>query len=398
MVCRLGVVAALGGDCPQVGVVCLADVSLFPGWTECFASEVGPRLILRISDIWPLRCLSDRLVRWKILLWDVVDAARSLGENVAADSVKAGQGQPGYCFELSWNGVGLVVTLGPVKGSTVKPGPLTPAAVLRVLERGGRWATVEDNLAKMWQANLTEWYEENPDGDNLKKEENPAVGDNLKGHRWATSAGWGTDTEEENPKGDNLKKEENPKGDNLKKEENPKGDNLKKEENPKGDNLKKEENPKGDNLKKEENPAEGDNLMREGAEENPDFGENLDGGMEDDAGDGNAAQAGDIGGILLWLRWLGLASFWLTVCENVFLVAVCLVDSFEFRQCSWDREVWKGRLARISWLQVIMYAWGDLEGLACQANWNFIVDRFKRWVGMKEGWKRGWADIDLAEF
>ncbi|KAJ4453862.1 hypothetical protein PAPYR_11547 [Paratrimastix pyriformis] len=82
MVCRLGVVAALGGGCPQVGVVCLADVSLSPGWTECFASEVGPRLILRISDIWPLRCL-----------------------NVAADSVKAGQGQSGYCFELSWNGV-----------------------------------------------------------------------------------------------------------------------------------------------------------------------------------------------------------------------------------------------------------------------------------------------------
>ncbi|KAJ4457237.1 hypothetical protein PAPYR_7409 [Paratrimastix pyriformis] len=118
----------------------------------------------------------------------------------------------------------------------------------------------------MWQANLTEWYEENPDGDNLKKEENPAVGDNLKGHRWATPAGWGMDTMEENPK---------------------KGDNLKKEENPAvGDNLKghcwatsagwgtdtEEENPKGDNLKKEENPAEGDNLMREGAEENPDFG------------------------------------------------------------------------------------------------------------------------------
>ncbi|KAJ4456531.1 hypothetical protein PAPYR_8172 [Paratrimastix pyriformis] len=33
-------------------------------------------------------------------------------------------------------------------------------------------------------------------------------------------------------------------------------------------------------------------------------------------------------------------------------------DSFEFRQCSWDREVWKGRLARISWMRVIMYAWG----------------------------------------
>ncbi|KAJ4459519.1 hypothetical protein PAPYR_4579 [Paratrimastix pyriformis] len=116
----------------------------------------------------------------------------------------------------------------------------------------------------MWQANLTV-YEENPDGDNLKKEENPAVGDNLKkeenpavgdnlkGHRWATPAGWGMDTMEENPK-------------------------------------------KGDNLKKE----------------NPDFGENLDGGMEDHAGDGNAAQAGDIGGILLWLRWMGLASFLLT--------------------------------------------------------------------------------------
>ncbi|KAJ4453491.1 hypothetical protein PAPYR_12027 [Paratrimastix pyriformis] len=66
----------------EVGVVCLADVSLSPGWTECFASEVGPRLILRISDIWPLRCLSDRLVRWKILLWDVADAARSLGERM----------------------------------------------------------------------------------------------------------------------------------------------------------------------------------------------------------------------------------------------------------------------------------------------------------------------------
>ncbi|KAJ4454288.1 hypothetical protein PAPYR_11046 [Paratrimastix pyriformis] len=135
----------------------------------------------------------------------------------------------------------------------------------------------------MWQANLTEWYEENPEGDNLKKEENPAVGDNLK--------------KEENPAvGDNLKKEENPA-----KEENPGvGDNLKghrwapsagwgtdtEEENPKGDNLKK---------KKEENPAEGDNLMREGAEENPGFGENLDGRMEDHAGDGNASQAGDIG-------------------------------------------------------------------------------------------------------
>ncbi|KAJ4457225.1 hypothetical protein PAPYR_7396 [Paratrimastix pyriformis] len=73
-------------------------------------------------------------------------------------------------------------------------------------------------------------------------------------------------------------------------------------------------------------------------------------------------------------------------------------DSFEFRQCSWDREVWKGRLARISWMRVIMYAWGDLEGLACQANWNFIVDRLKRWVGMKEGWKRGGLTLTWLNF
>ncbi|KAJ4454005.1 hypothetical protein PAPYR_11407 [Paratrimastix pyriformis] len=155
----------------------------------------------------------------------------------------------------------------------------------------------------MWQANLTEWYEENPDGDNLKKEENPAVGDNLK--------------KEENPAvGDNLKKEENPAvGDNLKgiAGRHRLGGDGHGGGKPWGDNLKKEENPaEGDNLKKEENPAEGDNLLREGAEENPDFGENLDGGMEDHAGDGKASQAGDIGGILLWLRWLGLASFLFT--------------------------------------------------------------------------------------
>ncbi|KAJ4454324.1 hypothetical protein PAPYR_10985 [Paratrimastix pyriformis] len=322
MVCRLGVVAALGGGCPQVGVVCRADVSLSPGWTECFASEVGPRLILRISDIWPLRCLSDRLVRWKILLWDVADAARSLGERmwplILLRLVKGslvivlsfpgmglmGAPMPASAQNLRMNGQlwttseGLVVTLGPVKGSTVKPGPLNTRSGSCGCWREGA-ATVEDNLAKMWQANLTEWYEENPDGDNLKKEENPDVGDNLKGHRWATPAGWGMDTMEENPKKGTTSRGGKPRG---------------------------------------KNPAEGDNLMREGAEENPDFGENLDGGMEDDAGDGNAAQAGDIGGILLWLRWLGLASFLLT--------------------CSWDREVWKGRLARISWLQVIMYAWG----------------------------------------
>ncbi|KAJ4454372.1 hypothetical protein PAPYR_10951 [Paratrimastix pyriformis] len=159
----------------------------------------------------------------------------------------------------------------------------------------------------MWQANLTEWYEENPEGDNLKKEENPAVGDNLK-------------------------KEENPPGIAGRHRLGGDGHGGGK---PQGGQPQEEEGGK---------PAEGDNLMREGAEENPGFGENLDGRMEDHAGDGNASQAGDIGGILLWLRWLGLASF--------------AYDSFEFRQCSWDREVWKGRLARISWMRVIMYAWG----------------------------------------
>ncbi|KAJ4454344.1 hypothetical protein PAPYR_10976 [Paratrimastix pyriformis] len=370
MVCRLGV-AALGG-CPQVGVVCLADVSLSPGWTECFASEVGPRLILRISDIWPPE-MPKLLGMWPLILVGLVKGIIQF----QYWTEQMGAPMPASAQNLRMNGQlwttseGLVVTLGPrflrvlerreiddlgrtggdaragqgVNGQTRTP--LTPAAVpagageegaavlrrrdaLGIVTPGVARERVEDNLAKMWQANLTEWYEENPDGDNLKKEENPAVGDNLKkeenpavgdnlkkeenpavgdnlkGQRWATSAGWGMDTMEENPK---------------------KGDNLKKEENPGvGDNLKghrwapsagwgtdtEEENPKGDNLKKEENPAEGDNLLREGAEENPDFGENLDGGMEDHAGDVNAAQAGDIGGILLWIRWMGLASFLLT--------------------------------------------------------------------------------------
>ncbi|KAJ4452557.1 hypothetical protein PAPYR_13245 [Paratrimastix pyriformis] len=228
MVCRLGAVAACGG-CPQVGVVCLADVSLSPAGQSALPrrwalSGVGNNY--RISDIWPLRCLFDRLVRWKILL-DVADAARSLGERMWL---------PNACIRTKppneWATLDDIDDLGRTggdaragQGSTVKPGfPLTPAAVLRVLEEGplcyvggcprdrypGWPERAEDNLAKMWQANLTEWYEENPAvGDNLKKEENPAVGDNLK--------------KEENPAvGDNLKKEENPAvGDNLKKEETP---------------------------------------------------------------------------------------------------------------------------------------------------------------------------------
>ncbi|KAJ4452971.1 hypothetical protein PAPYR_12688 [Paratrimastix pyriformis] len=324
-----------------------ADVSLSPGWTECFASEVGPRLILRISDIWPPE-MPKLLGMWPLILLRLVKGSLVIVLSFPGMGLM-GAPMPASAQNLRMNGQLWTTTGGDARAGQGVNGqtrtPLTPAAVpagageegaaglrrrdaLGIVTPGVARERVEDNLAKMWQANLTEWYEENPDGDNLKKEENPdgdnlkkeenpdgdnlkkeenpAVGDNLKGHRWATPAGWGMDTMEENPK---------------------KGDNLKKEENPAvGDNLKghrwatsagwgtdtEEENPKGDNLKKEENPAEGDNLMREGAEENPDFGENLDGGMEDDAGDGNAAQAGDIGGILLWLRWLGLASFLLT--------------------------------------------------------------------------------------
>ncbi|KAJ4456527.1 hypothetical protein PAPYR_8167 [Paratrimastix pyriformis] len=124
----------MGGGCPQVGVVCLADVSLSPGWTECFASEA-------LSGV-------GNIYRWKILLWDVADAARSLGERmwplILVGLVKGslvivlsfpgmglmGAPMPASAQNLRRNGQlwtmseGLVVTLGPVKGSTVKPGPL----------------------------------------------------------------------------------------------------------------------------------------------------------------------------------------------------------------------------------------------------------------------------------
>ncbi|KAJ4452758.1 hypothetical protein PAPYR_12982 [Paratrimastix pyriformis] len=88
------------------------------------------------------------IYRWKILLWDVADAARSLGERmwplILVGLVKGiihqywteqmGAPMPASAQNLRRNGQlwtmseGLVVTLGPVKGSTVKPG-LPPAAV-----------------------------------------------------------------------------------------------------------------------------------------------------------------------------------------------------------------------------------------------------------------------------
>ncbi|KAJ4453351.1 hypothetical protein PAPYR_12192 [Paratrimastix pyriformis] len=130
MVCRLGVVAALGGGCPQVGVVCLADVSL----------SALPR-------------------RW---------ALSGVGNNYrTGGDARAGQGVNGQ-------------TRTPLTPAAVPAGAGEEgAAVLRrrdalgIVTPGVARERVEDNLAKMWQANLTEWYEENPDGDNLKKEKTP---------------------------------------------------------------------------------------------------------------------------------------------------------------------------------------------------------------------------------
>ncbi|KAJ4453923.1 hypothetical protein PAPYR_11484 [Paratrimastix pyriformis] len=59
-------------------VVSRLDRVLCLGGGPCLVSEITTEF--QISG--PLRCLSDRLVRWKILLWDVADAARSLGERM----------------------------------------------------------------------------------------------------------------------------------------------------------------------------------------------------------------------------------------------------------------------------------------------------------------------------
>ncbi|KAJ4452888.1 hypothetical protein PAPYR_12813 [Paratrimastix pyriformis] len=280
MVCRLGVVAALGGGCPQVGVVCLADVSL-----SALPSEVGPvwcrnnyRYLDACLTVWSDGRSFSGMLLMRHVLWErkllgmwpliLVGLVKGNGSSNACICTK-----PRRNGQLWTTSEGLVVTLGPVKGSTVKPGPLHSGSCgcwkAAVLQR------VEDNLAKMWQANLTEWYEENPDRDNLKKEENlrkTPSGTTSKGiagrHRLGGDGHGGGKPQ--------------------------------------------------DNLKKEEKPAEGDNLRRktplkgqpheEGAERTRLWGK-PDGGMEDHAGDGNASQAGVSRGILLWLRWLGLASF-----------------------------------------------------------------------------------------
>ncbi|KAJ4453190.1 hypothetical protein PAPYR_12413 [Paratrimastix pyriformis] len=184
----------------------------------------------------------------------------------------------------------------------------------------------------MWQANLTEWYEENPDGDNLKKEENPAVGDNLKGIAGRHRLGGDGHDGGKPRRGTTSRRKTPPSGTTSR--------GIAGRHRLGGDGHGGGKRGTTSRRRK----TEGDNLMRGRSRENPDFGENLDGGMEDDAGDGNAAQAGDIGAYYFGSGGWGWLPF--------------AYDSFEFRQCSWDREVWKGRLARISWLQVIMYAWG----------------------------------------
>ncbi|KAJ4453189.1 hypothetical protein PAPYR_12412 [Paratrimastix pyriformis] len=127
-----------------------ADVSLSPGWTECFASEVGPNF-----RYLALRCLSDRLVRWKILLWDVADAAffgrKLLGMwplillRLVKGSLVTVLSFPGMGWELQclhrtkppneW-AVRLVVTLGPVKGQRSNQDPCYPAVPAGAGERG----------------------------------------------------------------------------------------------------------------------------------------------------------------------------------------------------------------------------------------------------------------------
>ncbi|KAJ4454371.1 hypothetical protein PAPYR_10950 [Paratrimastix pyriformis] len=96
------------------------DVSLSPGWTECFASEVGPvwcRKYLPISG--PLRCLSDRLVRWKILLWDVADAARSLGERMWP-LILVGLVKGSLVIVLSFPGMGLMGAPMPASAQNLR--------------------------------------------------------------------------------------------------------------------------------------------------------------------------------------------------------------------------------------------------------------------------------------
>ncbi|KAJ4452529.1 hypothetical protein PAPYR_13277 [Paratrimastix pyriformis] len=104
-----------------------ADVSLSPGWTECFASEVGPRLILRISDIWPPE-MPKLLGMWPLILLRLVKGSLVIVLSFPGMGLM-GAPMPASAQNLRMNGQlwttseGLVVTLGPVKGSTVKPGP-----------------------------------------------------------------------------------------------------------------------------------------------------------------------------------------------------------------------------------------------------------------------------------
>ncbi|KAJ4456528.1 hypothetical protein PAPYR_8168 [Paratrimastix pyriformis] len=144
----------------------------------------------------------------------------------------------------------------------------------------------------MWQANLTEWYEENPKGTTSRRRKTPPSGTTSReeNRRRGQPQERGKPRRRGQPQGAALgdigwvgygHDGGNPKkGTTSRRRKTPASGTTSRGiagrhrlggdghggGKPQGDNLKK---------KKEENPAEGDNLMREGAEENPGFGENL---------------------------------------------------------------------------------------------------------------------------
>ncbi|KAJ4453971.1 hypothetical protein PAPYR_11441 [Paratrimastix pyriformis] len=112
----------------RVGVVCLADVSLSPGWTECFASEVGPRLILRISDIWPPE-MPKLLGMWPLILVGLVKGIIQF----QYWTEQMGAPMPASAQNLRRNGQLWTMTGGDARAGQGVNGqtrtPLTPAAV-----------------------------------------------------------------------------------------------------------------------------------------------------------------------------------------------------------------------------------------------------------------------------
>ncbi|KAJ4456449.1 hypothetical protein PAPYR_8351 [Paratrimastix pyriformis] len=88
---------------PEVGVVCLADASLSPGWTECFASEVGPRLILRISDIWPPE-MPKLVGMWPLISLRLVKGSLAIVLSFPGVGLQMGAPMPASAQNLRMNG------------------------------------------------------------------------------------------------------------------------------------------------------------------------------------------------------------------------------------------------------------------------------------------------------